>query len=303
MRTAVTLALASCLAALTFAQDVKLPLRDKSTRFAVLGDTGTGGREQADIGRLLDVYRQKVKFEFVLLLGDNIYGSERPQDFVRKFEAPYKATLDAGVKFYAALGNHDDPNQRFYKPFNMNGERYYTFEKDKVGFFALDTNYLDRKQLEWVEKALRESKSDWKVVYFHHPLYSSGARHGSEVDLRAMLEPLFTQYGVDIVFAGHEHFYERIKPQKGVYYFTNGGAAKLREGNIRETGLTEKGFDTDQSFMIVEIDPGGFHFQTITRTGMTVDSGSIPRTVRQTSMKPAAPPPRPVSGASQPAPR
>ena len=59
------------------------------------------------------------------MLGDNLYGKERPGDYADKFERPYKTLLDAGVKFYAALGNHDDPPQRFYKPFNMNGERYY----------------------------------------------------------------------------------------------------------------------------------------------------------------------------------
>ena len=57
------------------------------------------------------------------MVGDNIYGSERPQDFQKKFELPYKPLLDAGVTFYAALGNHDDPNQRFYKPFSMRWTR------------------------------------------------------------------------------------------------------------------------------------------------------------------------------------
>ena len=77
------------------------------------------------------------------MLGDNMYGAERPQDFVQKFEKPYKPLLDAGVKFYASLGNHDDPNQRFYKPFNMDGERYYTYTKGPVRFFVLDSNYMD----------------------------------------------------------------------------------------------------------------------------------------------------------------
>ncbi len=85
------------------------------------------------------------------------------------------------------------------------------------------------------------------IAYFHHPLYSSGAIHGSEVDLRAIIEPMFVKYGLNVVFAGHEHFYERLKPQKGIQHFTAGGSAKLREGNIRTTGMTTKGFDTEQS--------------------------------------------------------
>jgi predicted phosphodiesterase len=263
------------------ALDVRLPLKSGSTRFLVLGDTGTGDRPEFEVGQRADTYRQKVGFDFSLLLGDNIYGPERPQEYVKRFEMPFKSLIDAGVKFYATLGNHDDPNQRFYKPFNMNGERYYTYSRGNIRFFVLDSNYLDRKQLDWFEKELKSSGSDWKMAYFHHPLYSSGAAHGSEVDLRTLLEPLFVKYGMNVVFAGHEHFYERIKPQKGVYYFTAGGAAKLREGNITRTDLTQVGFDTDRSFMIVEVSGDDFYFQTISRTGKTVDSGTIHRPAKQ----------------------
>jgi len=222
-------------------------------------------------------------FEFVLMVGDNMYGSERPQDFVRKFELPYKPLLDAKIPFYAALGNHDDPNQRFYKPFNMNGERYYTFKKGNVRFFALDSNYMDRDQVAWLQRELANSGSDWKIPFFHHPLYSSGGTHGSEVDLRAQVEPLFLQYGVSVVLAGHEHFYERIKPQKGIAYFTTGGAAKLREGDIRKTDMTAVGFDADTSYLLAEIAGNTMNFQTISRTGKRVDAGTVTKMTVPTS--------------------
>jgi predicted phosphodiesterase len=271
-------ALVSALSVTAMAQHVTLPLTTRSTRFAVVGDTGTGDKPQYEIGRRLEEYRQRANFTFAIMVGDNIYGSERPQDFEKKFEMPYKPLLDAGVTFYAALGNHDDPNQRFYKPFNMQGERFYTFTKGKLAFFVLDSNYMDRKQLDWFERAIRESKSEWKMAYFHHPLYSSGATHGSETDLRTVLEPLFIKYGMDVVFAGHEHFYERVKPQKGVYYFTCGGSAKLRKGNIHKgSELTEKGDDTENTFMVVEVADDVFNFQTVSRGGVTVDSGAFHR--------------------------
>ena len=79
-------------------------------------------------------------------------------------------------------------------------------------------------------RSCRASNDRWKIAYFHHPLYSSGDRHGSEVDLRAQVEPLFIKYGVDVVFAGHEHFYERIKPQKGIYYFIAGRLGEAAQG-------------------------------------------------------------------------
>jgi hypothetical protein len=143
--------LALCIAATALAQqEVRLPLADRSTRFVVLGDTGTGDREQREVAARVEQYRQLTKFEFAIMLGDNIYGSERPQDYRRKFEEPYKPLLDAGVKFYASLGNHDDQNQRFYKLFNMEGQRYYTHDKGNIRFFVLDSNYFDRRQLEWL---------------------------------------------------------------------------------------------------------------------------------------------------------
>jgi hypothetical protein len=113
-------------------------------------------------------------------------------------------------------------------------------------------------------------------MFFHHPLYSSGM-HGSAVALREQIEPLFVKYGVDAVFAGHEHYYERIKPQKGIYYFTSGGAAKLRRGDLKPSALTAKGFDSGYHFMLVEVTQTTLHFQTISDQGVTVDSGALPR--------------------------
>jgi len=252
------------------------PREPGSVRFAVIGDTGTGTSSQYEVGAQLTKSHQSFPFEFVIMLGDNIYGSERPQDFVNKFEKPYKTLLDAKVPFYAALGNHDDPTQRYYKPFNMNGERYYTFAKGSARFFVLDSNYMDQAQLKWLEDQLSRATDRWKIAYFHHPLYSSGEKHGSEVDLRTQVEPLFMKYGVDVVFAGHEHFYERIRPQNGIYYFIEGGSAKLRKGDIRKGPLTAAGLDTDFTFMLAELGKDAMQFQVLSRAGKPIDSGTLP---------------------------
>ena len=132
------------------AQELRLPNKPGSVKFAVIGDTGTGGSDQVAIGKELAAWRTRYPFEFVVMMGDNLYGGEKPKDFARKFEIPYKPLLDSGVKFYAALGNHDDAAlQRNYKPFNMNGERFYSFKpQNGVRFFALDSNYVDKAQLD-----------------------------------------------------------------------------------------------------------------------------------------------------------
>lgn len=265
---------AGCWLAGPAAQELTLPLKPDSVRFGVIGDNGTGETPEYEVGQQLAAYHQKFPFTFVIMMGDNLYGSERPQDFVKKFEAPYKLLLDAKVDFYAVLGNHDDPNQRFYTPFNMAGKRYYSFKKGNVRFFALDSTYMDPVQLAWLELELKASGSEWKIAYFHHPLYSSGM-HGSQTDLRVLLEPLFLKYGVGAVFSGHEHFYQRIKPQQGIYYFVSGAAGQLRAGDIKPSDLTAAGFDSDRSFMLIEVADRELSFQAISRTGQTVDKGTI----------------------------
>src|SRR5262245_36060247 len=260
------------------AQDLTVPAKKGAAKFAVAGDTGTGDKHQLAVAKQLTATRAKFPFEFVIMVGDNLYGGNTAKDYDRKFSIPYKPLLDAGIKFYAALGNHDDPSERFYKPFNMNGERYYTFKPaDGVRFFALDSTYMDEKQLKWLDDQLAMSGSEWKIAFFHHPPYSSGDTHGSDETLRTQLEPRFVKAGVNVVLTGHEHFYERIEPQKGIAYFITGSSAKLREGNITQTALTAKGFDSGYTFMLVEIVGNDMYYQAITDTGKTVDSGRVQR--------------------------
>ena len=256
---------------------VQPPIEEGSTRFAVLGDTGTGDDPQYEVAERLVESREIFPFDFAIMLGDNMYGSEDADDYREKFEVPYGPLLDAGVEFYASLGNHDELNQRFYEPFNMSGERYYTFRKGPIRFFALDSNYMDPEQLAWFESELRRSNDRWKIAFFHHPLYSPGTKHGSEEDLRELVEPLMLQYGLDVVFAGHEHFYARLKPQHGIFHFVAGASAKLRRGDIRPSELTVTGNDQDRSFMLIEVFDDNLRFQTILRTGARVDAGVLPR--------------------------
>ena len=251
-----------------------------AVRFAVIGDNGTGDRYEYEVAEQMVASHRRFPFELVLMLGDNIYGGQSPKDFVQKFEAPYRPLLDAGVRFYASLGNHDSQSNRLYKPFNMGGERYYTFVRKNVRFFVLDSDYIDPKQLVWLDEALRGSVDDWKICYFHHPLYSDGGRHGSQVDLRVLLEPLFIKYGVNVVFSGHDHVYERLKPQRGIQYFVSGAAGQVRKGDLRRSDMTAAAFDQDQSFMLVEVAGLDLSFQAISRTGSTVDSGVLHREPR-----------------------
>jgi 3',5'-cyclic AMP phosphodiesterase CpdA len=264
-----------------------LPLKDGSLRFMVMGDTGTGDNGQYETAREMAALRQQFPFEFVVMVGDNIYGSDSAADYQKKFETPYKPLLDAGVKFYASLGNHDNPNQASYALFNMGGQRYYTFRASPGGvsklthggvrFFAIDSNYLKKDQLDWLDKELGSSGSDWKICFFHHPLYSSGKTHGSALETRATLEPIFIKDGVSVVLTGHDHIYERIKLEQGIQHFVIGSGGSLRRGDLARTDLTEKGYDQDYVFMLAEIAGDEMYFSAVNRRGQVIDSGVVRR--------------------------
>ena len=262
-----------------------LPNRRGSVKFAVIGDSGRGDQAQHEVAQQMIAWREKFEYDLVLMLGDNIYDSHTPEDYVAKFEAPYRPLLEEGVTFRAAIGNHDDPAQIYYEKFNMEGQRYYSFRRSEISvagiagagvrFYALDSRSLDSEQLAWLEKGLEDSGSRWKIVFFHHPIYTSGRYASAARSLRAALEPVLVAGDADIVLAGHEHFYERLEPQRGILYFISGAAGSLRPGDIRPTGLTAKGFDTDYSFMLMEATGDEVYFQAIAKSGQTVDAGVI----------------------------
>jgi predicted phosphodiesterase len=264
-----------------------LPNKPGSLRFAVIGDSGRGDRPQYEVSAQMQAFRKAFDYDLVIMAGDNIYEGSTPEDYRKKFELPYKPLLDAGVKFYAVMGNHDEPKQQLYPLFNTGGQRYYTFKPERKGlttiagpsvrFFMLDTENLDLAQLLWLRREMAASSSEWKIPVFHRPMYTSGRYALPAQRFRRLLEPIFLMHGVTVAFSGHEHFYERTHPQKGITYFISGGAGSLRRGDIRPSPLTAAGFDQDYHFMLVEIAGDDLYFQAISRTGAVVDSGVVHR--------------------------
>lgn len=265
-----------------------LPNRADSLKMAVIGDNGTGDHEQYEVASKMAAAHATFPFDLVLMVGDNFYGSQKPADLVRKFDLPYAPLLKAGVMFRAALGNHDAPESINYPPLNMNGQRYYAFSRPNVRFFVLDTNALDRGQLDWFRTAVAGARDEWKICVFHHPLYGNAGRHGASVDLRVLLEPILLEHGVHVVFSGHDHVYERLKPQKGIHYFVTGAGGKLRKGDVEPSASTAAAFDRDQSFMLVEVAGDELFFRAVSRTGEVVDDGVIRRAGRVPAFEPTA---------------
>jgi len=262
---------------------ISSPVKDK-LRFAVIGDWGTGGGDEVGIAQQMFSSHQRSSLDFIISAGDNIYPNGSGRYFAKHFEHPFANLLKDRIKFYTVLGNHDveegRQDQCEYPLFNMGGTSYYKVERGNglAEFFMLDSNDFDRTQAAWLENSLRDSKAAWKIAVFHHPIYSSGKKHGSAVGLRRQLEPLFTRYGVDVALSGHDHIYERTKPQQSVQYFVTGAGGKVRSGDVdRGSNFRAASFDDDNHFMVFEIEGSQARFQAISARGAVVDSGSLTR--------------------------
>lgn len=274
----------------TTAQGADFSARPGAVRFAVIGDSGRGSGEQYELAQQMAAQRERFPFDFVIMLGDNIYDGDTRKDYRDKFEAPYRQLLEDGVKFYAVRGNHDVGEPWLYAPFNTGGHRYFTFRKtggpigllagNEVQFFAIDSVSLDAEQIVWLDRELGSTDAGWKICFFHHPLYTSGRYAWSAIPRRRQLEPILVRHGVDLVFSGHEHVYERLAPQQGIVYFVSGGAGSVRRGDLRQSGRTAAGFDDDLHFMLIEISGDTMRFEAVTRTGAVVDAGQITQSRR-----------------------
>ena len=168
----------------------------------------------------------------------------------------------------------------------MDGHRYYTFTppvdlitrlNTRVRFFALDSTALDGEQMQWLERELHESDAEWKIALLHYPLYTSGRYALAARGHRFALESAFVEGGINVVFSGHEHFYQRSQLQNRILYFVTGGAGSLRAGDATLSAAIARSYDSDYHFMLAEITDEGFFFQAINRKGETVDAGSLKR--------------------------
>ncbi len=274
-------------------------------RFAVIGDPGSGKGPQFDIAdRMLERY-EKTPFASALVLGDNVYEHGEVEKFHRILWRPYRHLYNKGIRFFPVLGNHDVHGTRGDEQLHYWGApRYYSFKIDDgknagndVEFFAIDTTVLlpgydncykgdelwakqtAKRQLEWLDKSLSQSKAKYKIVYGHYPLYSSGM-HGLREDvtlrLRDILEPILERNSVDVYLAGHEHHYERSHPIKGVTHILSGGAGRSRKIHYEHDFNYPRAAAVEAfHFMLFEITPDGLKYQAIDREDRVIDEGVI----------------------------
>lgn len=293
--------------------------------FGVIGDSGTGGSGQKRVAVQMERLNAEKHWEFVLMLGDNIYETGKPTDFDRKFKRVYRPLMEAGVKFHATLGNHDtvhpDAKQGMVQvndpAFGFVGQQdEYVLEAGPTEDGRRLARFLTINSEAWIDaiaqgdegelkyrtdrlKGWLDNAADyrWNILFLHHPLYSYTQRpllgfisrgHGPEDELRDVLEPLLIGK-VDIVLAGHEHFFQKILPQKGIHYIVSGGGGKVRRGVIRDHDHVEFAQST-LHFLDVSINANVFRYRAIDSRGAEIYAGEIskPAQPRPESSEPKA---------------
>lgn len=260
---------------------------DDRVVFAAVGDTGTGGRNQMDIARAMVAAYKSTPYGLVAHVGDVSYRGSILDRWEDVWLRPYKSLLDAGVRFEVALGNHELTEGQSEETVQWIHERLEVLGYDNtyrvvpygpVDFFFLDsatplvTGERSGEQLAWLDEELGESTALWKIAVMHHAPYSSSAKRGSNLELRAAVEPLFIKHGVQLVLTGHDHTYERTTPQNGVTYVVTGAGAKLSDvGRSDFTAAAEKVLQ----FLMVEVDGVRLNFKAIDRTGLVFDEVTL----------------------------
>lgn len=247
---------------------------ERTVRFLAFGDSGGGGSDQQALLEQMFQY----PYELMIHTGDLAYDSGTMGQIEATVFGIY-ADLFRHLPFFPAAGNHDYKTQQgapFRDVFALPGsgdEKWYSYDWGRIHFMALDTESDYDTQMTWLESDLAATSLPWKILYLHHPPYSSGG-HGSDTTLRTKLAPILKSHGVQLVLAGHDHDYERMIPQDGVaYVVTGGGGVGTRP--VETSSFTAFSLDVIH-YVLVEVSADELVLHAIDATGQEFDSMVVP---------------------------
>lgn len=269
-------------------------------RFAVIGDFGFDGVPEADVAAMI---KSKYPY-FIVTTGDNNYPSGAASTIdlnigkhYHEFIAPYYGNYGPGSntnRFFPSIGNHDWATasaQPHIDYFTLPGnERYYDTLIGNVHLFILNSQPGEPDgvsdtsvQANWLELQLERSTGIWKLVFFHHPPYSSDAVHGNQT----WMQWPFGLWGADIVFAGHAHTYERLHVNNLPYIISGLGGRSIYGFSTPKPG-SEVRYNSDYGAVIAEANPDSLTVRFITRANDTIDTYTLRKPTTHVYAKPKA---------------
>lgn len=258
-------------------------------KFAVIGDYGLDSPDEAAVADMIKSWEP----EFIITVGDNNYhyGLESTIDrnigkYYHDYISNYQGTYGEGAltnRFYPTLGNHDvytDDGRPYFDYFELPGnERYYDFVKGNIHFFALNSTESEpdgitstSNQAMWLKEKLSSSTSKWKVVYFHHPPYST-----SDYGETQYMQWPFADWGATAVLSGHDHLYERLEINKIVYFINGVGGNSIYDifENIDKQYDVKSTYNKGFGAMMVIASQDSIHFEFHSITDGKIDEFTI----------------------------
>ncbi|MCF8277032.1 MAG: metallophosphoesterase family protein [Flavobacteriales bacterium] len=209
----------------------------------VLGDCGTANDDQRAVRDAYYSFIGNEPTDMILFLGDNAYNIGTDKEYQKAiFENMYENRLKNTIA-WSCIGNHDGASAKsatqsgpYYDIFHFptqaecggvasGTEAYYSFNYGNAHFISLDSHQSDRAvggtMYKWLESDLANNTAKWLIVFWHHPAYSMGSHNSDKedrlIEMRENFLPLLEQHGVDAIFSGHSHTYERSYMLNGHY--------------------------------------------------------------------------------------
>jgi len=250
----------------------------ESFRFAIMGDCRTGTKQHAAIAARIDAADPRFSVYLGDLCADGSYAR-----FKSEFFLPEELALIAQVPFMNAVGNHEgwSPNTQAFTEgiADISGTQdYYSYDYGDIHFVCLNNQLsykADSPQYTFLAKDLAATQQPWKIVYFHKPAYGSGG-HGEDADMKAMTAALFEPNKVDLVLAGHSHFYQHNLVNGIPHLVIGGGGAPLVQPiDAAYTVKSEKKYN----YAMVDFTPASLHLVVYDDAGAVLDTIDLKKTV------------------------
>lgn len=259
-------------------QDVPPLPGPPEARIAIAGDTGTGDAPARATADRIAAEGEQRPYDALLLLGDLIYDTGDAALLDRAVRTPFAPLLDGGTRLLPVLGNHDygSAEQQDILAGLGQDSPWYVAQVGNLRVVVLDSNRVqDAAQTRWLRATLAapQAPGTWTVAAMHHPAYSAG-RHGSDLEVRQAWGPLFAEAGVPLVLAGHDHDYQRSRPQDGVTYVVSGAGAMTRPVGHQEFTAVSS---ATLHYLDLLVYPDRLVGRAIDQSGQLVDTFTITR--------------------------